>query len=52
MKQSRLVKELYKACIENDANKISELRKEEFKKIFNRKTNGKPFTRKWTVVKV
>ena len=52
MKQRRLVKELYKACIENDATKIAELRKEEFKKIFNRKNNGKTFTRKWTVVEV
>ena len=52
MKQRKLVHALYSACLDNDAEKISKLRKLEFSKIFKHRAEGKPFNAKWTVVKI
>ena len=52
MKQSKLLKKLYRACVNHDEQKIIDLRKEEFQKILKRRAQGKPFTHKWTLVSV
>lgn len=52
MKQKKLVSKLYKACIEGNTEKIADLQKKEFIKIFKHKEEGKPFSARWTVVKI
>ncbi len=52
MKQKSLVKELYKAQIDHNQQKIDELRKQEFEKIVKRKQLGRKFTSRWAVVNV
>jgi hypothetical protein len=52
MKQSKLVRKVYQACIDHDAEKQQELRKKEFAKIFKHKSAGKSFDTKWTLVTV
>lgn len=52
MKQKKLVKELFQACLNGDNEKIDSLREKEFKKIFKHKEKNKPFTTRWTLVRL
>ena len=53
MKQSRLIHRVYRACFDHDAEKLAELRRQEFHKIFRRRAEGKQvYTPKWTVVQL
>ena len=52
MKQSKLIRKVYKACFDHDAEKQLKLRKKEFAKIIKHKAEGKPFTARWTIVQV
>ena len=52
MRQRKLVQELYQACLNHDIEKLAQLRKQEFAKILKRKSQGKQFTPKWTVVRI
>lgn len=52
MKQSKLVRKLYRACFDQDTETIAELRKKEFAKILKHKAEGKKFDAKWTVVRI
>ena len=54
MKQKKLIKEVYKACIERNIERLNELRVEEFRKIFKHKAEGdlRIHTPKWTVVQL
>jgi hypothetical protein len=52
MKQSKLVRKVYQACVEHDVVKQQELRLKEFAKIIKHRANGKSFTPKWTLMQV
>jgi hypothetical protein len=52
MKQSKLIRKVYQACFDHDAEKQLELRKKEFAKILKHKAQGKSFTTKWTLIQV
>ena len=52
MKQSKLVRKIYQACIDHNAKKQQDLRKKEFAKIIKHKAAGKSFDTKWQVVTV
>jgi hypothetical protein len=52
MKQSKLVRKVYQACISHDVEKQQELRLKEFAKIVKHKAAGKAFDTKWTLIRV
>jgi hypothetical protein len=52
MRQKKLLNQLYRACVAHDDEKIAKLRREEFRKILKRKSQGRPFTTRWIVVAV
>ena len=52
MKQSKLVRKVYQACVNHNAEKQQELRKKEFAKIIKHKARSKQFDTKWQVVTV
>lgn len=52
MKQKKLVKEVLNACLIGDNEKLYSLRIEEFKKILKHKEKNKPFSARWTVIKL
>jgi hypothetical protein len=52
MKQSKIVRKIYEACLDHDTEKLHKLRMEEFRKIIKRKSSCKPFTHKWVVVQL
>ncbi len=52
MKQRDLIKQLYQACLEHDADKIRQLEQAEFRKILKRRQEGKKVTKsKYAVVR-
>jgi hypothetical protein len=52
MKQKTLIKEVYRACFEHDKEMQRLLYLEEMRKIFKRKSKGKAFTPKWSLVQI
>jgi len=51
MKESTLIAELYKACLNHDRKREAELRKLQYAKILKRKKKGKTFDTKWTIIR-
>ena len=52
MKQRKLLKEVYRACLDHDQERIEELRKQEYAKIIKHKQRGTKFDAKWTSVRI
>jgi hypothetical protein len=51
MKESKLITEIYSACVNHDREREADLYKLQFAKIFKRKKKGKPFDSKWAVIR-
>lgn len=52
MKQRKLVKRVYQACLDHDKEALYQLRLKEFAKIIKHKEQGKLFSGKWTIVRI
>ena len=52
MKQTKLIHKVYKACFDQDTERLAQLRELEFAKILKRRAEGKAFNAKWTVVRI
>jgi hypothetical protein len=50
MKQKKLLRRLYQACLDHNEEELSKLRREEFCKIFKHRDKNKHFSPKWTIV--
>ena len=52
MKQKKLLKEMYRACLDHDVEKQRELNLIEYNKIFKHIHKGKKhFSPKWTIIR-
>lgn len=51
MKESKLITELYIACVNHDHKREAELRKLQYAKILKRKKKGKTFDAKWVIIR-
>ena len=52
MKQKKLLKQLYQACVAHNVERLANLRTQEFAKIMKRRAQGRSFTGRWHVVSV
>ena len=51
MKESKLIIELYRACVNHDREREAELNKLQYTKILKRKKKGKSFDPKWVIIR-
>ena len=50
MKESKLITEIYSACLNHDYAREADLRKLQYSKILKRKAKGKKFDAKWAIL--
>ena len=51
MKESKLIAELFRACVRHDREREAELNKLQYTKILKRKRKGKSFDAKWVIIR-
>jgi hypothetical protein len=51
MKESKLIAELFLACVRHDREREAELNKLQYTKILKRKRKGKSFDAKWVIIR-
>jgi hypothetical protein len=51
VKESKLITELYNACVTHDREREIELKQLQYAKILKRKRKGKPFDAKWVIIR-